>query len=235
MTRLNKIAFAAVAFTFVVTLIPTAEACGRGRGYSSGNPARRPKYNFSGVRPTHNYRPAPSYRAPVQSTPVFTPAPVVTQPTPQPVVVAQPTAPAPQPVVTPQPAPVQTTPVQTTPAATPTNAMDAALQALGGFAPEPTTPAQPVAPQHIGTFNADLGNGARVALTLNADGQFTWAATNAEGRTSSFSGSYNIGSESLTLVRGNDNQQLNGGLTGLSANGFEFKIGDGAALNFVRG
>ena len=135
----------------------------------------------------------------------------------------------------------QTAPRQpaTTPAPT-NNAQLSALQALGGFAPPQSAPAQTQTPAqtpaHVGNWTATLGNGARVQLTLQSDGNFSWVATNKTGSASSFSGRYTVGTGSLTLIRGNDNQQLGGSMTTSNSNTFSFKVAgnNAAAINFNR-
>ena len=118
-----------------------------------------------------------------------------------------------------------------------------ALQALGGFAPpqttaSQTTPGQPVqqTPVHVGTWTAQLGNGASVKLTLQTDGTFRWTATNAAGNNSSFQGRYVVENGTLTLARSTDNQQLGGSMTVSGLNAFSFKLADSnaAAIEFQR-
>ena len=117
-----------------------------------------------------------------------------------------------------------------------------ALQALGGFAPpqaESTAAAQqtqtiPAAtPAHIGTWTASMSNGARVQLSLNADGRFSWSAINSTGNASTFQGSYQFDGTTLTLNRSNDNQKLAGGLIFTSAGTFNFKLSDAQAGNLA--
>ncbi|MCR9198755.1 MAG: hypothetical protein NXI04_08935 [Planctomycetaceae bacterium] len=146
--------------------------------------------------------------------------------------------------------PVQNAPVNVqqpaapaAPATTPNSAAMSALQALGGFAPpagqapvasQPTQPVQ--VPAHVGNWNATLGNGASVRLTLQNDGSFVWVATNQNGNASSFSGRYTVGNGTLTLNRANDNQQLGGSMTISGGNAFSFKVAgnNAAAINFTR-
>jgi len=149
--------------------------------------------------------------------------------------------------------PVQNAPVNVqqpaapaAPATAPNSAAMSALQALGGFAPpagqppvasQPTQPTQPVqVPAHVGNWNATLGNGASVRLTLQNDGSFVWVATNQNGNASSFSGRYTVGNGTLTLNRANDNQQLGGSMTISGGNAFSFKVAgnNAAAINFTR-
>lgn len=105
MTISTKIAFTAIAFTFVFATADTVDAGCRSGRCATGSPARRPNYNFNSAprRSSHNvssYRRAtPVYSAPAHrvqtrpSTPIFStpvaPAPVrqtvVTQTAPQPV------------------------------------------------------------------------------------------------------------------------------------------------------
>ncbi len=124
-----------------------------------------------------------------------------------------------------------------------------ALQLLAGMSAEQTQPQQPAAsaqsatPQvqasrpktgRVGTWVAKLPNGTIVRLDLRADGSFVWTAS-AKGKTSNFSGSYNVNGGSLTLIRSNDNQQLAGSLTD-NAGGFNFKLSGAkdSGLNFAR-
>lgn len=240
MTRLNKIAFAAFALSVIVVGINSSDAgCGRG-GYH-GSSISRSYSSYS--RPTHQ----PTYHAPTYHTPAYSqPAPQpqfvqpslqpqLTQPTPQRFATPQApqTAPAPQPAVqqqfAAQPQPPQTGQI---------SAMDLALRALGDF-----TPQQAAAPQvqqtqpqtPVGNFQARLTNGSLVQLNLANNGQFTWSATNKDGKISQFTGTYNVGNGSLTLARSADSQKLAGNLSDLTANGFRFQLGSSeAALSFVR-
>lgn len=113
-----------------------------------------------------------------------------------------------------------------------------ALQALGGFAPPATTDTSSnQQASYVGTWSAGLTNGARVQLNLQADGSFSWAATNKSGRTSSFEGTYTIDGGSLTLIRSTDNQKLAGNMNINGSNAFEFKLAgqsNAAALKFTR-
>ena len=117
-----------------------------------------------------------------------------------------------------------------------------ALQALGGFAPPQaeSTAAAPqaqtvpaVTPAHVGTWSASMPNGARVQLTLNPDGSFSWSAINSAGNASTFQGSYQFDGTTLTLNRSNDNQKLAGALTFTSAGTFNFKLSDAQAGNLA--
>jgi uncharacterized protein (TIGR03066 family) len=88
----------------------------------------------------------------------------------------------------------------------------------------------------VGVWTAKLANGARVQLSLQADGKFSWTATNQSGRQSTFSGSYSIGGGNLTLTRSTDNQKLAGTMTQSGTNAFNFKLAGAkdSGLNFVR-
>ena len=117
-----------------------------------------------------------------------------------------------------------------------------ALQALGGFAPPQaeSTAAAPQAqtvpaatPAHVGTWSASMPNGARVQLTLNPDGSFSWSAINSAGNASTFQGSYQFDGTTLTLNRSNDNQKLAGAMTFTSAGTFNFKLSDAQAGNLA--
>jgi hypothetical protein len=117
-----------------------------------------------------------------------------------------------------------------------------ALQALGGFAPPQaeSTGAAPQAqtvpaatPAHVGTWSASMSNGARVQLTLNGDGSFSWSAINSAGTASTFQGSYQFDGTTLTLNRSNDNQKLAGAMTFTSPGTFNFKLSDAQAGNLA--
>ncbi len=230
---------------------------GYGGGYRGG-------YGGGYVRhssPSYNYAPSYRYSQPVQTLPAPQPQQFV-QPqqqfAPQQTVApqdqfAQQPAGVPQQQFAPQqqqqiaqqqnPAPQQQpAPQQTAPAPTQAgNAQMSALQALGGFAPPQTAPTQsaPVqnqTPSYVGTWTATLGNGSTVRMTLQADGNFSWSATNKAGNVSSFSGQFTVGNGSLTLIRGNDSQKLAGSMTTSNQNAFSFKVAGNntAAINFSR-
>jgi hypothetical protein len=86
----------------------------------------------------------------------------------------------------------------------------------------------------IGNWTANVTNGASVKLLLASDGTFRWTATN-NGKTSAFDGTYSFENGTLVLVRGSDNQKLNGTLTPIEG-GFNFKLAGGKdnGLNFSR-
>ena len=77
-------------------------------------------------------------------------------------------------------------------------------------------------------------NGAKTPI-LQANGAFRWSA-NANGKASSFEGTYNLNGGSLQLSRASDNQQLSGSFTRTNSGGFNFKLQgkDDADLNFAR-
>lgn len=117
-----------------------------------------------------------------------------------------------------------------------------ALEALGAFAPPQPgnnlmgsglTVVQPL----IGSWVAQLANGASVRLNLQADGQFSWTATNAAGSTTSFSGRFTIAPEGLSLIRSGDNQTLSGAtmLNGSDAFSFRLQGSNMPNLEFRRG
>lgn len=143
------------------------------------------------------------------------------------------------------PSPVPQGTLAATPADTTSAAELSALQALGGFAPPQveSTAAAPLAqtvpdatPAQIGTWTASMSNGARVQLTLNPDGSFSWSAINSAGSSSTFQGSYQFDGTTLTLNRSNDNQKLSGAMTFTNAGAFNFKLSDAQAgsLAFTR-
>ena len=253
----NTLLVAAITLSSAIAGISTTEAgChgsrGYSRGYSSHNYHRHhhnygyasPRYGYAQPQPIHAVRPV----QPVQQQ-FVQPQPVAQQqlaPQQQQIPVQQQIAPA-QPQVAPQQqlapqqpvapvqsqvAPQQQAPVQQSQA--PANAQTSALQALGGFAPPQT--AQVQTPAHVGNWTATLGNGANVRLVLQADGAFSWSATNKAGNASTFQGSYTVGNGSLTLTRGTDNQKLAGGMTTSGNNAFSFKLtgNNAAGINFTR-
>ncbi|MCA9008633.1 MAG: hypothetical protein KDB01_02750 [Planctomycetaceae bacterium] len=121
------------------------------------------------------------------------------------------------------------------------DAQQSALLALGGFAP-PQTAVQPAtsAPgernSFAGSWTANLPNGARVQLALQADGNFSWTAINKDGQSSVFQGSYAIENGGLSLTRNNDGQKLQGSMTLKGTNTFTFKLSaaQSSSLDFVR-
>ena len=124
------------------------------------------------------------------------------------------------------------------------DAQQSALQALGGFAPPQNAAAQsaieaPQTPQSTiaGAWTANLSNGARVQLSLQADGNFSWMAVNKDGQASTFQGTYSMENGSLSLSRSTDGQKLTGSLTPSGTNNFSFKLSDAqsSSLDFVRG
>jgi hypothetical protein len=250
----NTLLVAAITFSSAIVGISTTEAgChgsrGYSRGYSSHNYHRHhhnygyasPSYGYAQPQPIHAVRPIQPVQ-PVQQQ-FVQPQPVVQQqlaPQQQQISVQQPIAPvqqqtAPQQQAAPirqQVAPQQQAPAQQSQA--PANAQTSALQALGGFAPP--QPAQVQTPAHVGNWTASLGNGANVRLVLQADGSFSWSATNKAGNASTFQGSYAVGNGSLTLTRGTDNQRLAGSMTTSGSNAFNFKLtgNNAAGINFTR-
>ena len=236
----NTLLVAAITFSSAIAGISTAEAgChgsrGYSRGYSSHNYHRHhhnygyasPQYSYAQPQPIHAVRPVQQQF--VQSQPLAQQqlAPQQQQAPVQPQIAPQQQAP-----VQPQIAPHQQAPVQQPQA--PANTQTSALQALGGFTPPQT--AQVPTPAHVGNWTATLGNGANVRLVLQADGSFSWSATNKAGNASTFQGSYAVGNGSLTLTRGTDSQRLAGSMTTSGNNAFSFKLtGNSAAgINFTR-
>ncbi|MCC9657351.1 hypothetical protein [Rhodopirellula halodulae] len=93
---------------------------------------------------------------------------------------------------------------------------------------------QPAAQPHVGSWSVTLPGNQSVALKLNSDGSFVWAASK-DGSTSQFSGQYVLNNGSLTLVRSNDLQKMVGTWTATQS-GFVFQVGGGTngGLNFTR-
>ncbi|MEI6539898.1 MAG: hypothetical protein WCO86_10295 [Planctomycetota bacterium] len=123
----------------------------------------------------------------------------------------------------------------------PVDPQQSALQALGGFAPpqaaiQPATTVSGEQSSMAGSWTANLPNGARVQLMLQADGNFAWTALNKDGQSSVFQGSYAIENGGLSLTRSNDGQKLQGSITLTGANTFSFKLSaaQSSSLDFVR-
>ena len=135
--------------------------------------------------------------------------------------------------------------VQSAPVAAPgtpavLDAQQSALQALGGFGPPATAATQstPVPQMPLaGMWTANLANGSRVQLALQADGSFSWTAVNKDGQSSVFQGTYTMQNGSLSLTRGNDGQKLDGSMTLTGPNTFSFQLSaaQSGSLDFVRG
>lgn len=122
------------------------------------------------------------------------------------------------------------------------SAQQSALQALSAFGVEDAEALNSVTPDpqtevafHVGSWTAVLANNVTVQLVLQADGAFRWTA-NANGKSSSFEGTYSVNDGSLQLNRSSDNQQLSGSFTRTNSGGFNFKLQgkDDAGLNFAR-
>lgn len=251
---------AAVAASCVSSGFSTASACGHrcSRGFSRYTYARpvyrqvqplirhvQPVVPVQPVTPIQNGQPIQQIQpqqglqpmAPGQQTPAVG-RPVGGQPS-QGI-----PAPAPQqPLRTVGPAPAGTKQGLTAPAQDPAagDARMSALQALGGFAPpaassEPTRPAAPQTPAHVGRWSAAAGNKAAINLTLNADGTFLWRAVNGSGSASDFSGRYQITQGRLTLTRATDGQNLSGSMQQTDSGTFRFQVAgtNAAALTFSR-
>ncbi|WDQ18434.1 hypothetical protein [Rhodopirellula sp. P2] len=94
-----------------------------------------------------------------------------------------------------------------------------------------STPAQP----HVGSWNVSLPGEQSVSLKLDSDGSFVWVASKA-GSTSQFSGQYRLDGGSLTLVRSEDLQKMEGTWTPSQNGGFVFRVGGGTngGLSFTR-
>jgi len=203
-----------------------------------------PSYGYSQPVQTIRTLPAPQPQQFVQQEQQFAPQQTAAPQQQQQFAPQQQIAPQQQQITQPQTAAPQQQPApqQTVPAPTQTgNAQMSALQALGGFAPPQTTPAQPAPVQNqtsgfVGTWTATLGNGSNVRMTLQADGNFNWTATNKAGNVSSFSGQFTVGNGSLTLTRSTDNQRLEGSMSNNSQNAFSFNVAgnNAAAINFSR-
>jgi hypothetical protein len=122
------------------------------------------------------------------------------------------------------------------------SAQQSALQALSAFGVEDAEASNSVTPDqqtevafHVGSWTAVLANNVTVQLVLQADGAFRWTA-NANGKSSSFEGTYSVNDGSLQLSRASDNQQLSGSFARTNSGGFNFKLQgkDDAGLNFAR-
>jgi hypothetical protein len=122
------------------------------------------------------------------------------------------------------------------------SAQQSALQALSAFGVDDaeasssvTTDPQTEVGFHVGNWTAVLANNVTVQLVLQANGAFRWTA-NANGKSSSFEGTYNLNGGSLQLSRASDSQQLSGSFTRTNSGGFNFKLQgkDDAGLNFAR-
>jgi len=116
------------------------------------------------------------------------------------------------------------------------SALESALQALMG---DTSAAAQPVsaAPQATptGEFSATISNGTTIRLSLRTDGSFVWLANKA-GKPSNFQGTFSVNGGSLTLLRGNDSQKLEGSFS-LTATGFNLRLAgqnNNENLTFVR-
>lgn len=94
-----------------------------------------------------------------------------------------------------------------------------------------SSPAQP----HVGSWNVSLPGEQSVSLELNSDGSFVWVASKS-GKTSQFAGQYRLDGGSLTLVRSQDLQKMEGTWTASQNGGFVFRVGGGTngGLNFTR-
>ena len=249
MTRLTKTSlFAVLGLTVAFAGSTDALACGRGGGgyggyrggYGGYSRYTQPVYRPSVYRPPVVQQPV----TPVAQQPPFgQPGPVQPQAVrPQPV---QPQAVQQQAVQTAQmqqapattvpatPAPVTAAPATATQPQNSGNAEQTALDLLSSFGGVETTPATTPAPQPqafngVGTWAAKLSNGATVQLDMRNDGSFTWTA-NKSGKQSTFSGTFSLNGESLTLTR-SDSQKLSGSLLSPNANSFTFKL-DGVKDN----
>ncbi|MCR9211727.1 MAG: hypothetical protein NXI28_26195 [bacterium] len=132
-----------------------------------------------------------------------------------------------------------TAPTQTAapaPAAAPATQPAAASSQIPTFgsatpASSVSSPAQP----HVGSWNVSLPGEQSVSLELNSDGSFVWVASKS-GKTSQFSGQYRLDGGSLTLVRSQDLQKMEGTWTASQNGGFVFRVGGGTngGLNFTR-
>lgn len=108
-----------------------------------------------------------------------------------------------------------------------------------GVQPAPAQPmpeAQAIDPASlIGDWKATRPDGSTFALSLANDNTFTWKFSQ-QGKTQSFSGPYTIENNALILKQG-ENPAMAGVVTPLSANSFNFKVGDNPAdpgLTFSR-
>lgn len=131
---------------------------------------------------------------------------------------------------------VQTTAVA--PAAQPARVAAAPAQAttqpaVPQFSAAPVAASTNASP-HVGSFKASLPSNVTIELNLNNGGTFSWVVR-GKGKTTQFSGQYQVTQGRLTLVRSNDLQQMAGKLTA-GQNGFTFKLdgADNGGLNFKK-
>ena len=251
--------FAVLGLTVAFAGATDALACGRGGGgYRGGYGGYRGNYGGYGRYVQPVYRPAigrpPVVQQPVtpvaQQPPFGQPGPVqpqAIQPQGLPQQPIQPQAVQPQAVqqqavqtAQSQQAPANTAPATSAPVTTapatatqPQDAGQTALDLLSNFGGVETTPVDSPAPQPqafngVGNWSATLSNGATVQLDMRNDGSFTWTA-NKSGKQSTFSGTFSLNGQSLTLTR-SDSQKLSGNLLSPNANGFTFKL-DGVKDN----
>lgn len=119
------------------------------------------------------------------------------------------------------------------------SALEALAEMTGRSRPQATvaeTPAETQTPAIAGKWTARLDNGAVVQLTLQSGGLFNWTATNKSGQVSTFQGTYTVAGGSLTLIRSNDNTKLEGSMSQIDGNRFNFKLSGASdkGLDFVR-
>lgn len=131
-------------------------------------------------------------------------------------------------------APTQTaTPAPAAAPATQPAAASSQIPTFGSATPASSvsSPAQP----HVGSWNVSLPGEQSVSLKLDSDGSFVWVASKS-GSTSQFSGQYRLDGGSLTLVRSQDLQKMEGTWTPSQNGGFVFRVGGGTngGLNFTR-
>jgi hypothetical protein len=90
-------------------------------------------------------------------------------------------------------------------------------------APAEKTTAKPIeAASLVGDWKASRSDGSNFALTLAADGNFTWKFTQ-KGKTQQFAGPYTV-ADNLLILKQNGNPVMVGQVTSLNDNKFNFKL-----------
>jgi tetratricopeptide (TPR) repeat protein len=91
-------------------------------------------------------------------------------------------------------------------------------------APAEHPPAKPVTAASLtGNWNASRPDGSTFALSLGADGKFTWKYAQKDAKPQQFSGPYSV-ADNLLILKQNDNPVMVGQVTSLADNKFNFKL-----------